>query len=162
MKYFNKIETLEELKREYKKLVLKLHPDVNQEKDTTKEFQEMQKEYKIAFEKVKNYHKDADGKVYEKESDETPEEFKEIIDKIILFRGCSIEIIGNWIWVSGNTKEYKEQLKNLNFNWCKNKFSWCYHKDKFVRKYKKHYTMDQLRDKFGSQRIMQDNNYIEV
>lgn len=162
MKYFNDIKTLEELKKAYKKLVLKLHPDVNKERNTTKEFQEMQNEYKIIFNKVKNYHKDSDGKVYEKENNETPEEFKEIIDKIILFRDCSIEIIGNWVWISGNTKIYSNELKELNFRWCKNKLAWCYHKEKYRKRNNKKYTMQEIRKKFGSQTISSEDYYLEV
>lgn len=44
--------------------------------------------------------------------------------KLLTFKNCKIEIIGNWIWVSGNTKYYKEILKSLKFNWINNKKAW--------------------------------------
>ena len=33
----------------------------------------------------------------------------------------SIEVIGAFLWVSGNTKPYKEELKALNMKWSNNK-----------------------------------------
>lgn len=39
----------------------------------------------------------------------------------------SVERIGNWLWVSGDTKPVKEELKVLGFYWANAKKSW-YHK----------------------------------
>jgi hypothetical protein len=33
--------------------------------------------------------------------------YPEIIDQIISFEGIIIELIGNWIWVSGNTYPHR-------------------------------------------------------
>jgi curved DNA-binding protein CbpA len=151
-KYFEGIKNLEELKKAYKKLAIKLHPDMNRDRDTTKEFQEMQNEYEKLFEEVKNIRTAADGKTYTKETKETPEEYKEIIDKIIFYEKVDIEIIGSWIWLSGNTYPYKEEIKKLNFNYSKNKKAWYKSEPKDEETENKYYrgrfTMDQLREKF--------------
>ena len=52
MKYFSLVTTLEELKKEYRKLCFELHPDRNHDKDTTQEFQQMQNEYEKLITKV--------------------------------------------------------------------------------------------------------------
>lgn len=153
MKYFREIKTIEELKKEYKRLVMLLHPDLNKYKDTTKEFQEMQNEYELKFEEVKNNFKNAEGEIYTKENNEDINEFKEIIEKIIHFELVEIEIIGNWLWLSGNTKKYKEEIKKLGFKWSNNKIAWYYHKEKYYKKSKVQYSLEELRERFGTNKI---------
>lgn len=153
MKYFSLVTTLEELKKEYRKLCFKLHPDRNKDKDTTKEFQEMQNEYEIKFNEVKNVFRNSKGETYTKENNEVPEEFEEIINSIIYMEGVEIDIIGSWIWLSGNTKEYKEQIKELNFKWAKNKCAWYYHTGSYKKKSKKNFNLDELREMFESSKV---------
>lgn len=157
MKYFNEIKTIEELKKAYKKLALELHPDRNKDRDTTAEFQDMQNEYEKLFEQVKNIHKNSKGETYTKESNENIEIFKNIIDKIIHFEMVNIEIIGDWIWLSGNTKQYKDEIKELKFKWSPNKLAWYYHEGQFRKKSKNNYSLDELREQFGSEII--ENKY---
>lgn len=74
MKYLREdIQTLEELKKEYHRLCLKLHPDVG---GSDKEMKLLNAEYETLFERVKNVHVNKDGERYEKETDETPEAFQ--------------------------------------------------------------------------------------
>jgi hypothetical protein len=35
-----------------------------------------------------------------------------------------IELIGTWLWVSGDTKPVKEELKKLGFSWHSKKVCW--------------------------------------
>ena len=68
-------------------------------------------------------------------------------------RGCKIEIIGTWIWVSGNTKEYKDQLKELHFTWSKNKAAWNFHSEPFKKKSRNSLDFDTIRSFYGSSEI---------
>lgn len=153
MKYFENVKTLEDLKKEYKKLALKLHPDVNKDRDTTEEFKAMQNEYEKLFAQVKNQHRNAQGEMYTKETEEAVNEYTDIINKIIFYKDCVIEIIGSWIWISGNTSNYKEQLKELKFRWAPNKKAWSYHNGAYRKQTKKKYSMEDLRNSFESTRI---------
>lgn len=114
MKYLNgSIRTLEELKKAYHRLCLKLHPDVGGSDD---EMKILNAEYERLFEQVKNIHVNKVGETYERETDETPEAFQELIAELLKMDGIEIEIIGCFVWVSGNTKPHKEQLKALGLN----------------------------------------------
>ena len=147
MKYFKNVTSIEKLKKQYRDLVLQYHPDLNKE-DTTSIMQELNAEYNELFDKVKNSFVNADGKLYTKENSENINDFKNIINKIITFKDCKIEVIGNWLWITGNTKYYKEILKNLKFKWINNKKAWAYHTDKYFKKTKNIYTLDDLRSSF--------------
>ena len=131
MKYFSECKTIEDVKSTYRKLAMKLHPDCG---GSAQAFTEMSAEYKVAFERFKNVFRNKDGETYEKENTENPEMFKDIIDKIIHFEDVKIEIIGTWIWVSGNTRPYADELKSLNFHWCRNKVAWSFHTEPFKRR----------------------------
>lgn len=147
MVYFKNVKSIQELKKQYRDLVMQYHPDLNEE-DTTEIMQNINSEYNQLFAKVKNVFTNAEGKIYEKENTENVDDFKNILNKIITFKDCKIEVIGNWLWVYGNTKYYKEILKSLNFNWINNKKAWSYHKDKYFKKSKKEYTLEELRNSF--------------
>jgi len=152
MKYFNNPKTLEELKQQYKKLAMQHHPDKG---GSTEIMQSINNEYDKLFQLLKNVHSNVKGETYttREETTETSEQFKDIINKIIHFEGCQIEIIGSWLWVSGATYSYKDILKELKFNWCNNKKAWSFHTDGYKKRSKKQYTLEGIREMWGSETV---------
>lgn len=152
MKWFNNPSTLEELKQQYKKLALKHHPDLG---GNTADMQEINNEYDLLFARLKNTHATAEGKTYtaSKETTETPDEFKNIINALINLDGINIELCGSWLWITGNTKEHKEVLKSLHFRWSKSKLAWYYHTADYKKSSNKTYSLDEIRDLYGSETI---------
>ena len=57
MKYFKNCKTAEELKKEYRKLAMKLHPDIVG--GDGEAFKEMQNEFEKLWEQLKNVHSKA-------------------------------------------------------------------------------------------------------
>ena len=148
MKYFTNCKTAEELKKEYRRLAKELHPDLGGD---TEEFKVMQNEFEKMWERLKNVHKNSDGETYTKESTETAEEFIHIIEVLTPLKDILVEICGSWVWVSGNTKEHKDILKELKFKYAHKKQAWYYHTEPYKKKGKRELTLDQIRDMFGSQ-----------
>ena len=135
------IQTLEELKKEYHCLCLMLHLNVGGSDDEMKIFNA---EYETLFDCVKNIHVNKDGETYEKETDEMPEEFQWLIAELLKLDDIVIEIIGCFVWVSGNTKHHKERLKELKFKWYSKK-CWYISPDNYHRWGGGEYSMDYIR-----------------
>lgn len=148
MRYFTNCKTLEQLKAEYKKLALKNHPDCGGSEETMKE---INKQYDEMFPKLKNIHTNKDGEQYEAENNETPEEFKDIITALMKMQGITAEVIGSFIWISGNTLPYREELKKLGFRWHSKKACWYKSPEGYRRSGKKQYNMDEIREMYGVQ-----------
>ena len=155
MKYFKNCRTAEELKKEYRKLAMKLHPDIVG--GDGEEFKVMQAEFEKLWEHLKDVHQTAEGKTYtaKQETTETPQEFIHIINVLISLQGVEVEICGKWIWVSGDTKPHRETLKQLKFKWAHKKQAWYYHAEPYKKKSHVDFTLDEIRDMFGSKRYDQ-------
>lgn len=149
MKYFNGCKTIEDVKKVFKEYARKLHPDNGGDEEA---FKIMMQEYNEAFKRLKNVHANMNGETYEseKESQETPEQFAKIINKLIFMQGVKIEIIGSWIWLSGNTMTYKDDIKAAGFWWSKSKKAWYYTGETDHKKRRGHYSMNGLRERWGS------------
>ncbi|MCH5299614.1 MAG: molecular chaperone DnaJ, partial [Ruminococcus sp.] len=97
----------------------------------------------------------SEGKQYTKETTETAEEFIHIIEVLTRLNGVEVEICGNWIWVSGNTKAHREILKQLNFKWAHKKQAWYYHTEPYRKRSRRELTLEEIREMFGSERYRQ-------
>lgn len=159
MKYLSEsIRTLEELKKEYHRLCLKLHPDVG---GSDEEMKILNAEYEMLFERVKNVHVNKNGETYERETEETSEAFQALITELLKMDGIEIEIIGCFVWVSGNTKPHKEQLKALGFKWHRKKLCWYKSPEGYRRWGKGEYTLDEIRGMYSSMKIQKDQQQRE-
>ena len=152
-KYFANCKNLEELKKAYKELCKKYHPDNGGDNAT---MGEIITEYKAMFEVLKksdNAKAKAEGK---KQTSETAEMFVEILEKIIFCEGLDIEICGSWVWVSGNTYTHKETLKNAGFQFSGKYKKW-YWFSGIENTEKKHKSdsknFEEIREKNGSEKV---------
>lgn len=150
MTYYTNCKTIEDVKNEFRKLCKALHPDNGGDAEA---FKAMMADYTEAFNRLKNIHVNKDGDTYEKETAETPEQFADIINKVIYFDGVNVEIIGSWVWLSGNTMTYKDEIKAAGFWWSKSKKAWYYTGEETHTKRRGHYSMDGLRDKWGTVKV---------
>lgn len=146
-------ETCEDLKKLYRKLAVTHHPDRGGDTETMKA---VNAEYEILFIKLKDVHINANGEKYtaRETSSEVPQDFISIINILIRFENVLIEIIGHFIWVSGDTKPYKDILKELSFRWHTQKKNWYLAPDWYVKfNRKRKYSMDDIRNMWGSQEV---------
>ena len=153
-KFFDNVKTIEELKRQYKTLAFKHHPDRG---GKVEDMQRINAEYDELYKRVKNIHETADGKTYEKKQTESaendmPDKFRDIINAIINF-DCVIELCGSWLWVF-KAYAYRQQLKDLGFFYCSNRKAWAWTDNPSNNKF--HLSLDDIRRLHGSEIIKDD------
>lgn len=157
MTYFDNIHTLEELRKEYKRLVKANHPDNGGSVETIKI---INVEYEICFKVLEKVDPVSSNNKYNMAEDEM---IREIINAIINLN-IEIEICGSWIWVSGNTYSCKQELKNSGFHWASKKKMWYWHNPEEQTKSNGKTSMNDIRMKYGSQvvRTAADGIYISA
>lgn len=148
MTYFTNCKTAEEIKAAYKKLVRQYHPDLNPNVDDSI-IKAINSEYDRAWERLKNIHTSASGETYTKETDEAPEEFREIISNLMRCEGLTIELVGSWIWVTGDTFQHRETLKQNGFRWASRKKAWYWHRADEISKNRREMTLDEIKSLHG-------------
>ena len=144
--------TLEELKSMYRKLAFQHHPDCGGDTET---MQAINAEYDALFSALKDVHKNAQGETYYTQSErhenpETPNEFRDLIEKLIHIPGITVELCGSWLWVTGNTRPVADQLKAAGFRFSGGKQAWYYHRGPYRKHGKSEKTMDEIRAMYDS------------
>ena len=154
MKFFTNIHTLDELKKAYRRLAMQHHPDQGGDLETMKQVNE---EHDKLFETLKNSHNETADEYHQ--TTETPEEFREIINLLLGLDGLELELCGSWLWIGGNTKTHKEELKVAGCRWSQNKKLWYWHHAEEGQKWRRgKASMSQIRSKYGSESIHNVNN----
>lgn len=146
MTYFINIRTLEELRKEYRRLVKENHPDNGGDSEIIKI---INVEYEIRFKQLEACDTTAGAKTYDMAADE---KLRAIINAIINLN-IEIEICGSWVWVSGNTYGCKDELKSQGFHWASKKKMWYWHDPKEQTRSNGKTTMDDIRSKYGSETV---------
>ncbi len=148
MKWFKNINTIEDLRKAYRQLLKQYHPDC--ENGSVKITQEINAEYDLLFEHLKSSSQSSTN-TSETNPNTENEAFKDILNIIIAF-DMDIEIIGAWIWCF-ECYSYKNNLKNLGFNYAPKKKAWCWHYGEYKRFSKIETDINDIRLKYGSQKV---------
>jgi len=153
MRYFKDCKTLEEVKARYKVLAKENHPDCGGDTVT---MQAINAEYAFACAKILKGENLSDEDT--NEQIRLSEEYRKVIEQIINLPGIVIEVVGNWIWVTGNTKPVKQQLKDAGLFFASKKVAWYYRAEEYKTKGGKK-TLDEIRNKYGSEQVHSKRRY---
>lgn len=142
------INDIDSLKREYFKLAKKYHPDMG---GTTAQMQQLVSEYESLLKKLLSGSKlNSEQKKNEIELDEA---LRKVIDELIILDGLNIEIVGKWIWVSGNTYPVKETFKKVGMFPIKKNgvFYWVYKGSE--SKGRGNLSMEEIKKRYGVEKV---------
>lgn len=108
------INDIDNLKKEYFKLAKKYHPDAG---GTTSQFQQLQAEYEKLLKKLLS------GSTLNTEQKENEifidKAIRDIIDSLINIEGITVEVIGKWLWIGGDTYPVRTTLKQAGLTFIK-------------------------------------------
>ena len=134
MNYFIKFETVEQIKFNYRKLCMEHHPDRGGDTET---MQEINKQYQQSLKSVDGQvASGTDGQEHQYYYNADIEAaLMEIIDQLIHLNMQAVEIalIGTWLWIIGETKLFKTQLRDIGCRWHFKRKCWYYHTGKYHR-----------------------------
>lgn len=147
MKHFQNCSTIEEVKKLYKQLAKQFHPDCGGDTAT---MQEVNREYAFACAKIL---KGENLSAEETEQEiRLSEEYRNVIEQITNLPNIIIEVVGHWIWVTGNTYPVKAQLKQAGLFFASKKVAWYYRAEEYKTKGGKK-TLDEIRSKYGTEQV---------
>lgn len=153
--YFTNCSTVATTKKLYRELCFKFHPDFHQ--DEVERYTEIMKQVNAQYQKALAKF---DGETFvgsDKKNhtyyynQDIEEELAAMLQKLVGLRmvDVTIELIGTWIWVSGDTKPWKEQLKALKLRWHSKRRRWYFRKAQYKRRYS-NAKFSELRTMYGA------------
>ena len=145
---FRDITGINEAKRVYKTLAKKLHPDMPN--GDTESFKLLNAIYTDLIE----------NKIYFSNDFKIDVELEKVISLILHLDNVVVELVGQWVWLSGETKKYKEKLKEIGFKWASKKKMWYYGEMKAKNPNPK--SIDEIKSKYGSTTLKDDKNKKQI
>ena len=139
LREFKGVEGINEAKKIYKTLAKKLHPDmVGGDEESFKLLNAI-------------YTDLIEHKIYFSNDFKIDLDLEKIISQILHFENITIELVGSWVWVSGDTREIKDKLKEIGFKWASKKKMWFYGEMKGRNPNEK--SIDEIKAKYGSETL---------
>ena len=165
MKYFEKCQSLEEAKKLLKTLARQHHPDMGGSVEVMQDINNQFDEFCKNFVKQNYGFKSADTENSEQHDgnfNDIPEEFYSIIMELLKIDGIIVELIGRWIWISGETYDHKEQLKSFGCRYAKNKKMWYWHKEEDVSHNRRKMSINEIRSLHGTSGEFKSNSKKQI
>ncbi|MDP9766114.1 molecular chaperone DnaJ [Deinococcus enclensis] len=153
MNYFQNIHTAAELKALYRQLCKQYHPDKG---GSTQQMQDINNQYEATMNRLLSSKPDEDygeGKFYRTREQETEVEaaIRAAVEKVAHLDGIELEIIGAWVWLSGDTRTHKDTIKAAGYYWMHKKKMWAF-KGK-PSNGRGNTSMEEMRERYGSERV---------
>lgn len=162
--YFKLANTVQKIKVIYRELAVKFHPDLGGSEALMKELNNVY--HALLKEKHNTTYKNTEGTTstyyYNPKTEEAISvKLRELLG-LRLPDDVTIELIGTWIWVSGNTKPHSKLLgKNGAGLWFNRKRQvWNFHVKSGKKFFSSNKSMEEIKSTYGSVSNFQVNNQI--
>ena len=161
LKWFKGVTNQKEAKSLYHKLCREHHPDLGGSVET---MQQINAEFESIYDKLPTGSKDNSSKgesSEQKQTDgnnttkQTAQRFMKIIQRLVRCEGLTIEIVGSWIWLSGDTYKYLRVIKQMGFLYS-TKHKKYYLSDGETSRRGSKYSFEQICDRYGVEKMEAD------
>ena len=144
MNFFTNCFTESEIKARFRDLCKQHHPDLGGNEETMKAVN-------LAYEERLRgeFRKSMDDDKAEQTVD-LEREVAAKVAEIISLQGIIIELVGRWIWVTGDTFNVKDTLKAAGLFWASKKRAWYWHKPEDTCSSRARKSLDEIKAKYGS------------
>jgi hypothetical protein len=147
MVFFAGLTTVEQIKSTYRDLARQHHPDLGGDLETMKALNAA-------------YHKalaacngqEAEGRTY-RYTAKTEQAIMDQIAELLKIPNLDISLIGLWVWVTGDTKPVKEDLKALGCRWHSGRKCWFWKPAGLGRSRANPGSLDEIAAKYGCERF---------
>ncbi|WP_299011337.1 DnaJ domain-containing protein [uncultured Shewanella sp.] len=157
--------TKKEIKKAYKAASLKYHPDRNPAEAETMKLINLAYDF---LRSLDSFESETIEATEDFQQTDYSEEFNTVLSALFVLQerenaDFEIEICGNWIWISGNTKPFAKQLGRkeggIGCYFCKkNGGCWYYRPEQFKSKNRKSCSMNEIRELHGSHKPVYGKN----
>lgn len=165
--YFSECQTLDEAKALYKQLAQEHHPDMGGDLRTIQEINSQYAQFQADGAKAESRRRQQDAHAENRKSaadfhdlDEVGAQLKMMIEFALNLEGVEVELMGLWVWLTGNTKAHRESFQQWNeahedsplrWKWSPKKTAWYFAGvPSFNRR---ETTLDEIRNAYGSQKF---------
>ena len=136
----NEYDNIHELKKDWKALIVKLHPDAG---GSNEDVITLNNEYDKLFGNLKA-NKTKDHKFHSMDDN-----YRQKVEAIIFCKGLIIELVGSWLWVSGDTLKHSAILRKNGFQWSTSRKMWYYRAGKYRSWHNKNATFRDIKNTYG-------------
>ena len=152
--YFASCGTFDQLKQEYRKLAMKHHPDKGGDAEI---FKEIVNQYERAVNYMAAHGENNGPKPTEEERKAKileNEKYMTAVNAVINIEGIIIEVVGTWIWITGNTYPVRQAIGAAGFIFAGAKKAWYFRtEENKITSYKKGQTLEDIKTKYGAQTL---------
>lgn len=151
---FAPIKTMDDLKKAYRRLAVKCHPDCPGGSEAA--MKALNNAYDEAVARIaRTEHRAASSGAREYDAAASAYEataWRDTLLALLHLAGLEVELCGRWLWITGTTYQHRATLKALGCRWSGTKKAWYWHAPDDGGAYsRRQVDMATIRAKYGSQ-----------
>jgi curved DNA-binding protein CbpA len=159
--YFSECGNAEAIKTLYRELAKQYHPDLHRGHEDdgpewTRIMQDINTQYAYAVNAANRREKPNKTEQEYASMADVAECIRKAIEAIITLDKLDIEICGLWVWVGGDTKPVKDDLKAAGYKWAPKKEKWYF--AGVPAGGRGRFSMDDIRSRYGSEHVKAQRN----